>query len=82
VQSKEKLTYMGTLLNVMVSKDVVGIRALGVVLNTTPMNINNAVKRHRMIKMFGSLQWALLDRKNDYMSLKNQQSLVLLTMEQ
>jgi len=81
VQSKEKLTYMGTLLNVMVSKDV-GIKALGVVLNITPMNISNAMKRHREIKMFGSLQCALLARKNDYMSLKNQQSLVLLTMEQ
>jgi hypothetical protein len=45
VQSKKKLACKGVLLNVVVKKEVVKIRALGKVLNTNPMNIFANVKR-------------------------------------
>jgi hypothetical protein len=45
VHSKEKLTYKGTLLHVVVNKEVVGVRALVRVLNTNLMNISYVVQR-------------------------------------
>ncbi len=58
VQSKEKLAYMGTLLNVVVSKNVILVRALSKVLNTNPMNISYA-KMSKDQSVCVS-QWALL----------------------
>jgi hypothetical protein len=43
VQSKEKLPYKGNILNAIVNKDVVGIKTLGRILNTNPMNITHAM---------------------------------------
>jgi hypothetical protein len=43
VQSKEKLPYKGNVSNVIVSKDVLGIRTPGRILNTNPMNITHAM---------------------------------------
>jgi hypothetical protein len=39
VQSKQNLTYNGILLNVVVNKEVVGLRALNRMFNTNPMKI-------------------------------------------
>jgi uncharacterized protein YpmS len=43
VQSKEKLECKGTLLNVALSKEITRVRALTIVLETNPMNINFVV---------------------------------------
>ncbi len=43
MQSKEKLAYKGILLNVVVNKDVIGVKALSIILNINPMNISHAM---------------------------------------
>jgi hypothetical protein len=46
MEFKEKLAYKGILLNVVVSKIVVGVRALGIILNINLMNISYVMQRH------------------------------------
>jgi hypothetical protein len=46
MEFKEKLTYKGILLNVVVSKIVVGVRALGRILNINLMNISYVMQKH------------------------------------
>ncbi len=60
IQSKEKLTYKGTLLSVIVSKEVVGVKALTKVLKIDPLNIYYVVERRWEIKMSSSLQWVVV----------------------
>ncbi len=63
MQSKEKLAYKGIVLNVVVNKDIIGIRALSIIFNTNPMNNNYVDQRCREIKASESSQWAFLTRK-------------------
>ncbi len=73
VQSKEKLPYKGNILNAIVNKDVVGIKTLGRILNTNPMNITHAMQRQWDSKVSSSSQWALLTQlDDDLMSLMKQ----------
>jgi hypothetical protein len=60
IQSNEKLTYKGTLLSVIVNKEVVGVRALTKVLKVDPLNINYVVERMWEVKMSSSLQWVVV----------------------
>jgi hypothetical protein len=60
IQSKEKLAYKGTLLSVIVSKEVVGVKALSKVLKIDPSNIFYVAERRWEIKMSSSLQWAVI----------------------
>jgi len=53
VQSKEKLARKGVLLNFVVRKKKVRIRALGKVFNTNPVNISANVKRRKQVEAFG-----------------------------
>jgi hypothetical protein len=60
IQSKEKLAYKGTLLSVIVSKEVVGVKVLTKVLKIDPSNIFYVSERRWEIKMSISLQWAVV----------------------
>jgi hypothetical protein len=53
VQSKEKLARKGVLLNFVVKKKKVRIRALGKVFNTNPVNISANVKRRKQVEASG-----------------------------
>jgi hypothetical protein len=57
------MAYKGTLLNDVVSKNVVGIRALNKIFNINLMNINYVVQKHGKIELFGSSQWPFLAQK-------------------
>jgi hypothetical protein len=54
IQSKEKLAYKGTLLSVIVSKEVVGVKALTKVLKIDPSNISYVAEKRWEIKMSSS----------------------------
>jgi hypothetical protein len=63
IHSKEKLTYKGMLMHVIVNKEVVGVKALIRIFNTNRMNISYVVQKRRMTKLTGSSQWALFIRR-------------------
>jgi hypothetical protein len=66
VQSKEKLTYKGTLLNDVVSKEVVGVRTFALVLNIRPSNISYVVQKKQHVELTSSSQWTLITRTQRY----------------
>lgn len=48
------------MLNVVVSREVFYIRAIGKVFNTNPMNRSIAIKRRKQVEASRSSHWALL----------------------
>jgi len=48
------------LLNVVVSREVLCIRAIGKMFNTNPMNRFVAIKRRKQVEASSSSHWALL----------------------
>lgn len=54
VSSREKLTCKGTLLKIVVSRKVTGIKALGKLFNTNIMNIYVVIQRQKHVETSGS----------------------------